>query len=50
MLLLKRRVGESIVIGGSIRVNVVEIRGGSVRIAAERPDAWGFALTLPATR
>ena len=29
---------------------VIEAHGGSVRIAAERPDAWGFALTLPATR
>lgn len=38
MLLLKRRVGESIVIGGSIRVNVVEIRGGSVRIAIDAPS------------
>lgn len=37
MLLLKRRVGESIVIGGSIRVSVVEVRGGSVRIAIDAP-------------
>jgi len=38
MLLLKRRVGESIVIGGSIRVSVVEVRGGSVRIAIDAPN------------
>jgi len=38
MLLLKRRVGESIVIGGSIRVSVVEVRGGSVRIAIDAPS------------
>ncbi|HEY6881830.1 MAG TPA: carbon storage regulator [Polyangiales bacterium] len=37
MLLLKRRVGESIVIGGSIRVSVVEVRGGSVRVAIDAP-------------
>jgi len=37
MLLLKRRVGESIVIGGSIRVSVVEVRGGSVRLAIDAP-------------
>jgi signal transduction histidine kinase len=29
---------------------VIEAHGGSVRIASERSDAWGFALTLPATR
>jgi carbon storage regulator len=37
MLLLKRRVGESIIIGGSIRVSVVEVRGGSVRVAIDAP-------------
>lgn len=37
MLLLKRRVGESIVIGDSIRVSVVEIRGGGVRLAIDAP-------------
>jgi carbon storage regulator len=37
MLLLKRRVGESIVIGGAIRVSVVEVRGGSVRVAIDAP-------------
>ena len=37
MLLLKRRVGESIVIGEDIRMSIVEIRGGSVRIAIEAP-------------
>jgi carbon storage regulator len=40
MLLLKRRVGESIVIGGSIRVSVVEVRGGSVRIAIDAPPEF----------
>lgn len=37
MLLLKRRVGESVIIGGSIRVSVVEVRGGSVRLAIDAP-------------
>ncbi len=37
MLLLKRRVGESVLIGGSIRVSVVEVRGGSVRLAIDAP-------------
>jgi len=37
MLLLKRRTGESIVIGDSIRVSVVEVRGGSVRLAIDAP-------------
>jgi carbon storage regulator len=40
MLLLKRRVGESIVIGGSIRVSVVEVRGGSVRLAIDAPPEF----------
>jgi carbon storage regulator len=38
MLLLKRRVGESIVIGDSIRVSVVEVRGGGVRLAIDAPS------------
>jgi carbon storage regulator len=37
MLLLKRRVGESIVVGENIRLSIVEIRGGSVRIAIDAP-------------
>ncbi|MET0339383.1 MAG: carbon storage regulator [Polyangiales bacterium] len=37
MLLLKRRVGESIVVGESVRLSIVEIRGGSVRIAIDAP-------------
>lgn len=38
MLLLRRRVGESIVIGEGIRVTVTEVRGGTVRIAIEAPQ------------
>lgn len=37
MLLLRRRVGESIVIGDDIRVTVTEVRGGTVRIAIDAP-------------
>jgi carbon storage regulator len=37
MLLLRRHVGESIVIGDSIRVTITEIRGGTVRVAIEAP-------------
>ena len=37
MLLLRRRVGETIVIDDNIRVTVTEIRGGTVRIAIEAP-------------
>ena len=38
MLLLRRRVGESIVIGEGIRVTVTEVRGGTVRIAIDAPQ------------
>lgn len=38
MLLLKRRVGESIVIGGNIRITIGEVRGGTVRIGIEAPS------------
>lgn len=37
MLLLRRRVGESIVIGDGIRITVSEVRGGTVRLAIEAP-------------
>lgn len=39
MLLLRRRVGESIIIGEGIRVTVTEVRGGTVRIAIDAPAA-----------
>ena len=39
MLLLRRRVGESIVIGEGIRITVTEVRGGTVRIAIDAPSA-----------
>jgi carbon storage regulator len=37
MLVLSRRAGEAIVIGGGIVVEVVEIRGGRVRLSIHAP-------------
>ncbi len=37
MLILTRRVGESVVIGDDIVVTVVEVRGDSVRIGIDAP-------------
>jgi carbon storage regulator len=37
MLVLARKVGETIVIDGHIRVHVVEVRGTQVRLAFEAP-------------
>ncbi len=39
MLILTRRIGEEIVIDGSIRVAVIRIRGGAVRLSIRAPDA-----------
>jgi len=38
MLVLSRRLGESIKVGDNITVTVVEIRGDTVRIGIETPD------------
>lgn len=38
MLVVKRRVGERIVIGGSIKVVVLDVRGASVKLGIEAPD------------
>ncbi|MEC4683436.1 MAG: carbon storage regulator CsrA [Nitrospirota bacterium] len=38
MLILTRKIGEGINIGPSIRVVVVEVRGGSVRLGIEAPE------------
>jgi len=37
MLVLSRRIGEEIVISGGIRVTVVEIKGGKVRLGVTAP-------------
>ena len=37
MLILQRRIGESVVIGEDIRVTVVSIEGGRVRLAISAP-------------
>lgn len=37
MLVLSRKVGESIQIAGGIRVTVTEVRGGRVRLSIEAP-------------
>ena len=37
MLILQRRTGESLVIGEDIRVSVVSIEGGRVRLAISSP-------------
>ena len=38
MLVLSRRVGESVVIGGDVVVTVIDVRGGQVRIGVEAPS------------
>lgn len=38
MLVLSRRVGEEIVIGGNVRVTVLEVRGSQVRLGIVAPQ------------
>lgn len=42
MLVLSRKLNETIVIDGSIRVVVVGIRGNHVRLGIEAPDRVGI--------
>jgi carbon storage regulator len=37
MLVLSRKPGEAIVVGTAIRVTVIEVRGGRVRLGIEAP-------------
>jgi carbon storage regulator len=39
MLVLTRRIGESIIINGDIRVTVVTVMGGRVRVGITAPPA-----------
>lgn len=38
MLILSRRIGESIIIGDDIKVTVLATRGGSARIGIDAPE------------
>ena len=37
MLVLARKIGETIIVGDNIRITVVDIRGGKVRIGINAP-------------
>lgn len=39
MLVLTRKVGEGLIIGDEIRITVVEIKGGGIRLGIEAPAA-----------
>ena len=39
MLVLSRKIGESIQIAGDIKVTVTEVRGGRVRLSIEAPPS-----------
>lgn len=43
MLVLTRKLGEAVVIDGSIRVQVVAIRGNHVKLGFVAPDSVGIA-------
>ncbi len=42
MLVLSRRLHESILLGGEIRVVVLAVRNGQVRLGIEAPDRVGI--------
>jgi len=37
MLVLTRKVGEGIIIGDDIRITVIEVKGGGIRLGIEAP-------------
>lgn len=39
MLVLTRRPGESIVINGNIRLKIIGLKGGGVKLGVQAPDA-----------
>ena len=39
MLVLSRKVGQSIIIGNNIHVKIVEVRGQQVRLGVEAPES-----------
>lgn len=39
MLVLSRKIGESIKIADDIRITVTEVKGGRVRLSIEAPDS-----------
>lgn len=39
MLILRRKIGQSIVFAGDIRVTILNIRGGQVKIGIEAPSS-----------
>jgi len=51
MLVMSRKMDETIVVDGDIRITVVGIRGGRVRLGIEAPDQVGIVrgeLVAPA--
>lgn len=38
MLVLSRKPGESLLIGGGIRIKIVSVRGQQIRVGVEAPD------------
>ena len=42
MLVLSRKLNETIIINGDIRITVVGIRGNHVRLGIEAPDSVGI--------
>ncbi len=50
MLVLTRREGEQIVIAGNIRITVVQLKGGTVRLGIEAPREIPVVRVQPEKR